>query len=155
MDSPNISDFQGGSRLLSESSLLPSTSSSSLRTGPGGDDLSLSELSLPEHPGPGLHKRRPFSLLAQPRLPDPPDKYESAIVDDDADLNAEGAIDHTLTQEDVEKVKRLAAKTREEKLQHDLFILKKLNGAFGMYKEALKECKSSTEVSVRAPGPIV
>ncbi|PCH43602.1 hypothetical protein WOLCODRAFT_164576 [Wolfiporia cocos MD-104 SS10] len=142
MDSPNISELnflQGNSRLMSESSL----SSSSSRTGPGGDDLSLSELSLSDRPAPS---RRPkFSLLAQPRQEEPSYADESAIAEDDAEYTAEGTLDETMTQEDVEKAKKEAARTREEKLQHDLFILKKLNGAFEVYKEALRETKSSTE----------
>ncbi|KAL6302117.1 hypothetical protein BKA93DRAFT_737588 [Sparassis latifolia] len=144
MDSSNISDFDlpnQGSRLLSESSFVPSISSGSSRTGPGGADLSLSELSLPDRPGPS--HRRPFSLLAQPITHNEDDPDYSPIADDNAD--AEGELDQTMTQEDVEKLKKLAAKAREEKLQHDLFILKKLNGAFEVYKDALKETKSSTE----------
>ncbi|KAH9892515.1 hypothetical protein C8Q73DRAFT_698409 [Cubamyces lactineus] len=141
MDSFDLSDFQmpqSGSRLLSEPT--PDISSSSSRTGPGGDDLSLSELSLSERTQQKA-RRRPFSLLAQP-----PD--ESAAADEDADAGAEDEdteLDGTMTQEDIEKAKRLAAKTREEKLQHDLFVLKKLNAAFEVYKEALKETKSSTD----------
>ena len=142
MDSFDLSDFQmpqSGSRLLSEPT--PDISSSSSRTGPGGDDLSLSELSLSERTQPKAARRRPFSLLARP-----PD--ESAVADEDAEDDQEDAeLDGTMTQEDIEKAKRLAAKTREEKLQHDLFVLKKLNAAFEVYKEALKETKSSTDVS--------
>ncbi|KAH9839471.1 DASH complex subunit Duo1-domain-containing protein [Rhodofomes roseus] len=148
MDSPNISELnfeQSGSRLLSESSLLPSSSSSLSRTGPGGDDLSLSELSLSERPQPAPSRRPKFSLLAQP-LPqkDSLHQDESAIAEEDAETEDAG-LDHTMTQEDVEKARKLAVRTREEKLQHDLFILKKLNSAFEVYKEALKEAKSSTE----------
>ncbi|KAI0328650.1 hypothetical protein GY45DRAFT_1254548 [Cubamyces sp. BRFM 1775] len=140
MDSFDLSDFQmpqSGSRLLSEPT--PDISSSSSRTGPGGDDLSLSELSLSERTQPKAARRRPFSLLAPP-----PD--ESAVADEDAEDGQDDAeLDGTMTQEDIEKAKRLAAKTREEKLQHDLFVLKKLNAAFEVYKEALKETKSSTD----------
>lgn len=152
MDSPNLSELnfeRSGSRLLSESSLLPSSSSSSLsRTGPGGDDLSLSELSLSERPQPAPSRRPKFSLLAQPLplKPSAPSGEDSAIAEEDADENAEVGLDHTMTQEDVERAKKLAARTREEKMQHDLFILKKLNSAFEVYKEALKEAKSGTEV---------
>lgn len=42
---------------------------------------------------------------------------------------------------------RKAARTREEKLQNDLFLLKKLNGAFSLYTDALRATQSSTEVS--------
>ncbi|KAH9949592.1 DASH complex subunit Duo1-domain-containing protein [Amylocystis lapponica] len=145
MDSPNISDFalNSGSRLLSESSLLPGSSSNSSRTGHGGDDLSLSELSLQDRPHAGPIRRRPFSLLAPP--PDEPSIADESAVAEDAEQDEEGVVDHTMTQEDVEKARKLATKTREEKLQHDLFILKKLNSAFEVYKEALRETKSSTE----------
>ena len=151
MDSPNLSELnfeRSGSRLLSESSLTATSSTSSLsRTGPGGDDLSLSELSLSERPQPPPSRRPKFSLLAQP-LPQKvtPHPEDSAIAEEYADGDAEGELEHTMTQEDVERSKKLAARTREEKLQHDLFILKKLNSAFEVYKEALKEAKSGTEV---------
>lgn len=42
---------------------------------------------------------------------------------------------------------RKAARTREEKLQNDLFLLKKLNSAFSLYTDALRATQSSTEVS--------
>lgn len=151
MDSPNLSELnfeRSGSRLLSESSLIHSSSSSSLsRTGPGGDDLSLSELSLSERPQPPPSRRPKFSLLAQP-LPQDVSSHsdDSAIAEEDAEEDVQVGLDHTMTQEDVERAKKLAARTREEKLQHDLFILKKLNTAFEVYKEALKEAKSGTEV---------
>ncbi|RPD59928.1 hypothetical protein L227DRAFT_118234 [Lentinus tigrinus ALCF2SS1-6] len=139
MDSFDISDFQmpaSGSRLLSEPT-PDISSSSSTRTGPGGDDLSISELSLSDRPQSKSARRRPFSLLAPP-----PD--DSALADDDAEED-EGGMDATMTQEDLEKARRLAVKTREEKLQHDLFMLKKLNSAFEVYKDALRETKSSTD----------
>jgi len=41
---------------------------------------------------------------------------------------------------------RKAARTREEKLQNDLFLLKKLNSAFSLYTDALRATQSSTEV---------
>jgi len=42
---------------------------------------------------------------------------------------------------------RKAARIREEKLQNDLFLLKKLNSAFSLYTDALRATQSSTEVS--------
>lgn len=142
MDSFDLSNIDipaSGSRLLSEPT--PDISSSSSRTGHGGDDLSLSELSLSDRPQSKSARRRPFSLLAQPQTPD-----ESAVADEDAE-EGEGGQDETMTQEDMEKARKAAAKTREEKLQHDLFVLKKLNSAFEVYKDALRETKSSTDVS--------
>ena len=41
---------------------------------------------------------------------------------------------------------RKAARTREEKLQNDLFLLKKLNSAFSLYTDTLRAIQSSTEV---------
>ncbi len=148
MDSFDLSNIDmppSGSRLLSEPT--PDISSSSSRTGHGGDDLSLSELSLGERPQPKTMHRRPFSLFAQPESPD-----ESAVADEDAE-EGEGGLDQTMTQEEMEKARKVAAKTREEKLQHDLFVLKKLNSAFEVYKDALRETKSSTDVSVPYPMP--
>ncbi len=142
MDSADFStEFlvpESGSHLLS-GSLLHSASSS--RTGHGGEDLSLSELSLSDRPT-STH-RRPFSLLAQPQ----PISNDDPFAEDEEADGEEGA-DQTMIPEDMEKVKRMAAKTREEKLQSDLFVLRKLNGAFEVYKEALRETKSSTEVSL-------
>lgn len=150
MDSPNISelnDFHSGSRLLSEPSLSHDSSSGLSGTGPGGNDLSLSELSLSDRPQPGPSRKPKFSLLAQPLHQD--DLSDgSAVADGDYDPDATEQLDETMTQEDVEKARKLASRTREEKLQHDLFILKKLNSAFDVYKEALRETKSSTEVSI-------
>ncbi|CCM01150.1 uncharacterized protein FIBRA_03198 [Fibroporia radiculosa] len=151
MDSPNISelnDLHNGSRLLSESSILHNSSSDSLRTGPGGDDLSLSELSLSDRPPPGPPRRPKFSLLARPSQQELDIADESGVSDDvdvDVDVGQEGVFDQTMRQEDIEKTQRTAAKSREERLQHDLFILKKLNSAFETYKDALRETKSSTE----------
>ena len=103
--------------------------------------MSVSELSLSTRPHPKQTHRRPFSLLARPPSPD-----ESAVAEDDAEED-EGGLDATLTQEELEKARRAAAKTREERLQHDLFLLKKLNSAFDVYKDALRATKSSTDVS--------
>lgn len=147
MDSADISDFDiphGDPHLLSESLLFPSSSSTSSRTGPGGADLSLSELLLPDKHAESY--RRPFSLLAH-HGDDENRTIDAASVEEDYD--DENGLRATVTQEDVENAQRLAAKTREDKLQHDLFILKKLNSAFEVYKTALRETKSGTEVSSR------
>ena len=144
------SDFvvdESGSRLLSESLVHPSTSARSISTGHGGDDLSLSELSLDDPPQAQPYRRRPFSLLAQPRhISDDQDEDGGSAFVDDHEGYAEEP-NATYMAEDAEKVRRDAIKTREEKLQSDLFILKKLNAAFEVYKDALRETKSSTEMS--------
>ena len=145
MDSFDLSKVDmpaSGSRLLSEPTPDISSSSSVSRTGPEGDDLSISELSLSSKPRTKSTNRRPFSLLARP--PSPPD--ESAIADEEGE-DGEDGMDETMTQEEMEKARRAAAKTREERLQHDLFVLKKLNSAFDVYKDALKATKSTTDVS--------
>ncbi|KAK7692763.1 hypothetical protein QCA50_004396 [Cerrena zonata] len=131
MDSSDFSHISLPSqdRLLSESLIFSSGSHSE----PDNSNLSLSDLSL-GHDQP--KDKRPFSLFARPPID------ESAIADDD---EQHGEMDATMTQEDLENAKRQAARTREEKLQHDLFILKKLNSAFEVYKGALREAKSATD----------
>lgn len=126
-----------GSRLLSESPLSAAYQSSS-HTGPGGDDLSLSELDLTAR-----EPERPFSLFARPKtpqrtvpIPEPPSG------DDDGD----DAHEQEGGEEDEEKRARSQARTREEKLQNDLFVLRKLNATFGVYNDALRETESATEV---------
>ena len=137
---------ESGSRLLSESLVHPSTSSRGASSRNDIGDLSLSELSLDDPPQAPAHRRRPFSLLAQPRSPEPPSHAgdESAIAEEDEPFPED--MNETMTPEEAEKARRAAGKTREEKLQSDLFILKKLNAAFDIYKEALRETKNSTEV---------
>jgi hypothetical protein len=48
--------------------------------------------------------------------------------------------------EDAENRRRVAARTRQERLQHDLFVLQKLNAAFSVYNSALRDTRSATEV---------
>ena len=129
MDSFDLSNIDmpaSGSRLLSEPT--PDISSSSSRTGHGGDDLSLSELELSDRPQSKSARRRPFSLLAQPQSPD-----ESAVADEDAE-EGEGGPDETMTQEEIEKARKVAAKTREEKIS----FMKGLTGVLGRFSEGLR-----------------
>lgn len=145
MDSFDLSNLDmpaSGSRLLSEPTPnISAASSTASLTGPGGADLSLSELSLSNQAQSKARRERPFSLLARPPSPE----EESAVVDEEEE--GAGGMDATMTQEEQERVRRAAAKAREERLRHDLFVLKKLNAAFDVYKEALRATKSSTEVS--------
>ncbi|EPQ57228.1 hypothetical protein GLOTRDRAFT_115240 [Gloeophyllum trabeum ATCC 11539] len=127
-DSLDITIRRDDPHLMSESPLFPSQSSN---TGPGGDDLSLSELSLNTKPAA---PRKRFSLFAQPP--------EEDSVDQDDEDNVEGEEEDG---EEAEKRRKSAARTRDEKLQHDLFLLRKLNSAFSVYNEALREAKTSTE----------
>ncbi|KZV77099.1 hypothetical protein PENSPDRAFT_679753 [Peniophora sp. CONT] len=119
-DSYNYQPSTSGSRLLSET--LPS--------GSAQDDLSLSELSLADRPS----ESRPFSLL--PRHEDPATPKRNAVEDVEA---AEAAPEEEHVEQDV-------AQTREERLSNDLYTLRKLNAAFGMYNEALAATESGTEV---------
>ncbi|THH17714.1 hypothetical protein EW146_g3139 [Bondarzewia mesenterica] len=91
---------------------------SSTHTGHGGDDLSLSELSATDHP-------KPFSLIAQPLHPE--------------NIDDENGIFKAV------EIRQSEERARENKLQNDLFILRKLNAAFGLYTEALSTTHSSTE----------
>lgn len=130
-DSSDIT-FSSGSRLLSESPLLPSSRSSShSQTGPGGDDLSLSELSIAVRPTP----------RSSPSAPIRPDNL---FRDDSVD----GQRDQVELQND-EQARRQAAKLREEKLHRDLFILKKLNASFASFNDALKDTQTGTEVRLQ------
>ena len=47
----------------------------------------------------------------------------------------------------LERARERAARTREEKLQDDLLLLKKPNGALALYTYALMAIQSTTEVS--------
>ena len=147
MEYADSSDFtipSNDSNILSQSLLLPSSSSNasdSSKAGPSDPDLSLSELSLTDRIQPA--RRRPFSLLAQPR-------DESIDPDEEEDLGENDGLDQTMKQPDTENARKEAAQTREEKLQQDLFILKKLNAALDVYKGALRETKSSTEVLIHS-----
>jgi hypothetical protein len=127
MSSFDSSDFtimpNAGARLLSESPLLRPDLDSN------GNDLSLSELAISNRPD----QTRDFLLQSEPEADsayEVPDQREQDAID----------------SEEATRLKRQAAKTREEKLQHDLFLLKKLNGAFALYTDALRATQSSTEV---------
>jgi hypothetical protein len=79
------------------------------------------------------------------------DRSQSHAVDDEheedeveEDLREEGDDEDEVVQ--IRKARK-AARMREEKLQNDLFLLKKLNTAFSLYTDALRATQSSTEVS--------
>jgi len=126
-----------GSRLLSlESPLLPSESSS--RTGPGGDDLSLSELSLSDY---NTIMKQPFSLLAKldPDISTP--KRDNEIPSPHLTLEKK-QVEELLDDGNAQQL----SKNREDKLQSDIFILKKLNASFELFNEALRETGSAHDV---------
>lgn len=156
----------GDSRILSESPQF-SIGSSSHSTGPGGDDLSLSELCLDNHP-----PQRPAQARNNPKTrpsiaqalgfgaPIVPSQDASASVleevgegglgaeeeleeDDGNDGNA--AADVTVRASEDADPTQLVARSREEKLRSDLFVLRQLNGAFAAYNDALRATQSGTE----------
>lgn len=108
-----------GSRLLSESSLAS-------RTGHGGDDLSLSELSIEDR----ALSLPSFHLLSEPNDPETPTRRPDTGADDE---------EHTT---------RAAGKSREDKLRTDLAVLRKINAAFASFSEALDATGATNEVSV-------
>ncbi|KAJ3775046.1 hypothetical protein FB446DRAFT_726585 [Lentinula raphanica] len=137
--SSDLSFDASGSRLLSESPNLPSTSSSQA-------DLSISELSLLDRPSSSSSK--PFTLLAQPVTPVRPHPSVSEEGDDCNPNNEDGEGETTQRQinidddalsnaEEREQIKRTKAKLREDKLQSDIFVLRKLNAAFSSFNDAL------------------
>ena len=86
------------------------------------------------------------------------DRSQSHAVDEEheedeveKDLREEGDGEDEDEEAQIRRARK-AARTREEKLQNDLFLLKKLNGAFSLYTDALRATQSSTEVSQR-PAP--
>jgi hypothetical protein len=62
-------------------------------------------------------------------------------------MDGGGFGDQVEKPENDEQTKRQAAKAREEKLQRDLFILKKLNTSFAAFNEVLKDTQTGTEAS--------
>ncbi|KAG0704485.1 hypothetical protein DFH29DRAFT_911540 [Suillus ampliporus] len=140
---PDASDSQ----LLSGSLPSPEPFDSHSHTGPGGADLSLSELSLSDKDTENFHfhDRPRFSLLAPTATTShtfSPD--QSRISEDDEyeegnDGDSENDVDLTM----IGKV--AAAKAREDKLQSDLYVLKKLNASFALFNDALRSTQTATE----------
>ncbi|KAJ6625612.1 hypothetical protein B0H10DRAFT_2161840 [Mycena sp. CBHHK59/15] len=122
-DSILFDSSSDGSRLLSESPFLPSESNSSSHTGPGGDDLSISELSL-------SHRTIQAGALPQRR---------TLYGDTNEHVSGGDTYDAVASRdpEELEKVKRHTSKLRDEKLQNDAFILKKLNASLVSFHDAL------------------
>lgn len=118
--------FTSGSNLLGESPLQANQSDAQFSlgaslTGPGGADLSLSELSL----------SRDNNILSAPQTP------SRGIQEDlDDDDEHESAMQGMLPDRHP---------TREDKLRHDLNMLKSLNATFTLYNETLRTCQSASE----------
>lgn len=150
MDDSNVSDlpsFPGyGSRLMSESPLPRGTSLDNRDNIEA--DLSLSELSVAEPP----RRLERFSLLA-PRQQDSlrleegdslfSEVAEEAELGEENEESDEDDEDNTVKRE---QDQRAAAQSREEKLRSDIFVLRKLNSAFGSFDEALQETTSANQV---------
>jgi len=78
------------------------------------------------------------------------DRSQSHAVDEEQDEDeVEEALREAEGEDEEAQIRRArkAARMREEKLQNDLFLLKKLNSAFSLYTDALRATQSSTEVS--------
>ena len=88
-------------------------------------DLSISELSLSDQ------TLKPFSLLAPPAPPEPD-------IDTEESEESEEPV--------VQQSQKQSAKAREEKLQSDIFILRKLNASFELFNEALQDTGSANQV---------
>uniref|UniRef100_A0A0W0FHC0 DASH complex subunit DUO1 n=1 Tax=Moniliophthora roreri TaxID=221103 RepID=A0A0W0FHC0_MONRR len=117
------------SRLMSESPMLQGSGSAE-------PDLSISALSLSDRTA---IPEKPFSLLARPHGKDP---EESRVFEDVEDAEAEG---NEVSEEDRVKTQRLAAKHREEKLERDLYVLKKLNSAFMAFNKTLDDVGTANQ----------
>ncbi|KAJ3913256.1 hypothetical protein F5877DRAFT_93267 [Lentinula edodes] len=147
------SDFSletNGSRLLSESPMLPS------------------KLSISERRPSSSSSSRPFSLLARPVSPSTPvqtrrsnpkevgdeNSNEHEDMEDDEDfgeitqkqITVDDEQAATSDSEEREQVIRTKAKLlREDKLQNDIFVLRKLNAAFSSFNEALEGVGDANE----------
>ncbi|KAF8514138.1 hypothetical protein JB92DRAFT_2920224 [Gautieria morchelliformis] len=97
-------------------------------------DLSLSELYISDR-SEDVTVSKPFTLV-------PPRGEGCGEAGCDDDLNE---VNHDTVATDKGKSSLSTARSREERLQHDLFVLKKLNASFSLYNDALKDTRSSTE----------
>lgn len=116
-------------------------------------------------------KRQPFSLLARPSQPSPPDEVvtkdhererpkgretdDEMVVDaalDEETVHADAGHARTRTRsasgasEGEESRMQSVSRSREDRLRHDLFVMRKLNDAFALYIDSLSSAQSATEV---------
>ncbi|KDR75871.1 hypothetical protein GALMADRAFT_248606 [Galerina marginata CBS 339.88] len=115
----------------------PSTSYTSRK-----DDLSLSDLSLSDQTA---IMKKPFSLLARVEQDISTPTRSKASSPSLHDQDRGDSDDEALDDVAVETRQIQAFKLREEKLQSDIFILKKLNASFELFNEALQETGSANE----------
>jgi len=150
--------LSGDSRLLSQSPQFSfNSASSSSHTGPGGDDLSLSEL-YPDSDHRLPKKRTRPSIAQALGFGAPVDQSDDlsalgALEEEDAggvdeDGAAEADVTVRLGGEDADKTTVETKQSLEEKLQNDIFVLRQLNGAFAVYNDALREAQGGTEVKL-------
>ncbi|PAV19023.1 hypothetical protein PNOK_0586700 [Pyrrhoderma noxium] len=94
---------------------------------------------------PSSSRAKPFSLLARPSKPPDPEPAildtEEAIVDEGEEVGNETV--GPAASEDERG--RSTVRSKEDRLRQDLFVLRKLNEGFALYKNALSDTKSSTE----------
>ncbi len=172
MDSFDSAGLPSGSRLLSQSPQFSfASASSSLHTGPGGDDLSLSELYPDNHRVLEVEREceTRHNAKTRPSIAEALG-FGAAPLDRSDDQSMLGAIEDVGEEEEegdggggeadvtvrgrtedggVEDADRtsIAAQSHEEKLQNDLFVLRQLNGALAVYNDALREAQTGTEVN--------
>lgn len=140
---PDASDSQ----LLSGSLPSPEPFDSHSHTGPGGADLSLSELSLSDKDTENFHfhDRPRFSLLAPTATTSHTFSPDQSRISED-DEYEEGNDGGSENDVDLTMIGRVAAaKAREDKLQSDLYVLKKLNASFALFNDALRSTQTATE----------
>ncbi|TFK44726.1 hypothetical protein BDQ12DRAFT_730752 [Crucibulum laeve] len=137
-DSSDISLPSSGSQLLSLSPMLPTDDSES---NPADNDLSISELSLSDRTAM-LDKS--FTLLAHDdRLPSTLTRPEKTPGEEDGEKTYDQ--EDMREGDDVEQIKRNSAKSREEKLRGDIFVIRKLNASFATFNEALQETATAND----------
>ncbi|KJA19894.1 hypothetical protein HYPSUDRAFT_43764 [Hypholoma sublateritium FD-334 SS-4] len=125
------------SRLLSLDSPILSSINPYFNAGSCGEALSLSDLSLSDQTA---ITEKPFSLLARAESePAAPTHNPQTTNPDARDENLSENSDDVFEKESLEKIQQQTTKLREEKLQSDIFILKKLNASFGLFIEALQD----------------
>jgi hypothetical protein len=91
--------------------------------------------------------KQPFSLLAKPDPDFSTPKRENNIPSPHLTLEKNQSHEELLDDDDDSgKAQHQRSKNREDKLQRDIFILKKLNASFELFNEALRETGSAQDV---------
>ncbi|KAI9458544.1 hypothetical protein F5148DRAFT_1220270 [Russula earlei] len=162
MDSFDSEGFPAsGSRLLSQSPQFSfASANSTVNTGPGGDDLSLSEL-YSDNLLPGRQVRTAHNPKTRPSIAQalgfgaPLDQSDDQSMlkegeEGGGELDDEegaGEADVTVTVrgsgEDADRT-TIATQSREEKMQRDILLLRQLNSTFAVYNDALRQAQAAT-----------